>query len=139
MKITDIWITEDAVWIRSQSGKEACELFADYPRLKKASHSQREMYEVDEFGISWPELDEDLSFEGFFKEKPKNPLKDIFMSHPELNASAVARNLNISQSLFAQYLNGMKKPSEKRLHDILTAIDDLAKSISKDVNDLMSV
>lgn len=138
IEITDIWITDDAVWIRTQSGLEACEYFADYPRLKNASHAQRKTYEVDEFGISWPELDEDLSFEGFLQTKFKNPLKDIFMSHPELNASAVARNLNISQSLFAQYMNGMKKPSEKRLYDILAAIDKIAKSISNDINRLMS-
>jgi len=36
------------------------------------------------------------------------------VSHPELNASAVGRRLGISQSLMAQYINGIKKPSKER-------------------------
>lgn len=42
-------------------------------------------------------------------EKPSNPLYDVFIDHPELNASAIARRLGISQSLFAQYISGTKK------------------------------
>jgi hypothetical protein len=57
---------------------------------------------VSEYGIHWRELDEDLSFEGFFREKKSNLLYDLFIAHPELNASAVARRLGLSQSLFAQ-------------------------------------
>ena len=32
-KIEKIWLTDDAVWIRTADGREACEKFADYPRL----------------------------------------------------------------------------------------------------------
>ena len=32
-KIEKIWLTDDAVWIRTADGREACEEFADYPRL----------------------------------------------------------------------------------------------------------
>lgn len=60
------------------------------------------------------ELDEDLSFEEFFLEKKSNPLYDLFIAHPELNAAAIARRLGMSQSLFAQYVSGTKKPSKKR-------------------------
>ena len=35
MKIEKIWLTQTAVWIRTEDGREACELFEDYPRLKK--------------------------------------------------------------------------------------------------------
>ena len=42
--IEKIWLTEDAVWIRTADGKEACEFFADYPRLKFASPEQRAHY-----------------------------------------------------------------------------------------------
>ena len=34
--------------------------------------------------------------------------------HPELNASAVARRMGISQSLMSQYISGIKKPSQER-------------------------
>lgn len=127
--IIKIWQTEDAVWIRTADGQEACEKFEDYPRLRHATKAQRANYQADEFGIHWPELDEDLSFEGFFQPKPRTELYNIFMSHPELNASAVARRLGISQSLFAQYICGVKKPSKARLADIYSTLHTIGKEL----------
>ena len=66
VQIEKIWLTDTAVWIRTADGREAHENFDEYPRLKYATQTQRENYEPDAFGIHWPELDEDLSFEGFF-------------------------------------------------------------------------
>lgn len=122
MKIEKIWLTDDAVWVRRDDGAVASESFSDYPRLRLASSEQRACFIVDDFGVRWPELDEDLLFEEFFRHKPKTDLRDLFMSHPELNASAVARRMGISQSLFAQYISGTKKPSEKRLEEIFSTI-----------------
>lgn len=67
--IEKVWLTDTEVWIRTADGKEACEKFSDYQRLKFATPKQRENYEVNKFGIRWKELDEDLSFEGFFQER----------------------------------------------------------------------
>ena len=127
--IEKVWLTDSEVWIRTTEGKEACEKFADYPRLREASQAQREHFSTDSFGIRWEELDEDLSFEGFFQEKVSNFLYDLFINHPELNASAIARRLGISQSLFAQYISGTKKPSEKRLNEILEAIRAIGREL----------
>ena len=66
--IEKIWLTADAIWILTADGKEACEYFADYPRLKYATPEQRANFQADAFGISWPDLDEDLSFGGIFYE-----------------------------------------------------------------------
>ena len=44
--------------------------------------------------------------------KEETFLYRIFISHPELNASAVARRMGISQSLMSQYISGIKKPSQ---------------------------
>ncbi len=112
--IDNVWLTDSAVWIRTVDGCEACEEFVLLPRLRLASREQRENYELNHFGIRWPELDEDLSYEGFFYEKSYNRLYRIFMSHPELNASAIARRLGMTQSLLAQYISGTKKPSKER-------------------------
>ncbi|MBR0531924.1 MAG: DUF2442 domain-containing protein [Bacteroidales bacterium] len=122
MKIEKIWLTDDAVWVRRDDGAVASESFSNYPRLRLASSEQRACFIVDDFGVRWPELDEDLLFEEFFRHKPKTDLRELFMSHPELNASAVARRMGISQSLFAQYISGTKKPSEKRLEEIFSTI-----------------
>ena len=64
--IAKIWVTADAVWIRTTYGREASELFSNYARLQKATDEQRGNYRVSHFGIHWPEIDEDLSFDGFF-------------------------------------------------------------------------
>ena len=131
IKVNKIWITDDAIYIRCEDGRTASERFADYPRLKKATPEQISKYATDAFGIHWPELDEDLSFEGFFKEKPKPRLYEIFLEHPELNASAVARRMGIAQSLFAQYISGAKKPSADRMDDILNTIKLIGKELSE--------
>ena len=65
-EVEKIWLTDDAVWIQTKDGREACEYFAEYPRLKYASPKQRANFKADDFGINWPDIDEDLSFEGMF-------------------------------------------------------------------------
>lgn len=128
--IEKVWITKSAVWIRTTDGKEACEKFADYPRLNNATQVQLKNYTFDNFGINWPELDEDLCFEGFFKHKETNALYELFMSHPEINASAVARRLGISQSLLAQYISGAKNPSKQRMEHIKSTIRQIGSELA---------
>jgi hypothetical protein len=128
--VKKIWITDSAVWIKTADGREACEKFSDYPRLRYATQQQREKYTADAFGIRWEEIDEDLSYEGFFRSKPTNTLYDLFMSHPEINASAVARRLGMTQSLLAQYISGAKKPSNERLELIKSEIRKIGKELS---------
>lgn len=129
LNIKKIWITDTAVWIRTDDGKEACEFFSDYPRLRNASQEQRLDYVVDEFGIHWEALDEDLSFEGFFNKTEPTTLYKLFMAHPELNVSALSRRMGISQSLMAQYISGKKKPSASRLEQILDTIREVGKEL----------
>lgn len=129
MKIEKIWITDDAIWIRTSEGNEACEKFADYPRLRNATQEQRLDFISDKFGIHWEALDEDLSFEGFFTKAEPTILYVVFTRHPELNVSALARRLGISQSLMAQYISGKKKPSETRLNLILDTIREVGKEL----------
>lgn len=128
-KVIKIWLTDSEIWIQTKDGKTASEMFVDYPRLKYATQEQRNNYTTDDFGIHWEELNEDLSFEGFFQKKNETLLYRLFMEHPELNASAIARRMGISQSLFAQYISGIKKPSEKRLNEILTTMQEVGREL----------
>ena len=130
IKIEKIWTTDTAVWIRTEDGREACEHFADYPRLKFATQAQRENFTSDAFGIHWADIDEDLSFEGFFHSKNANDLYTLFLSHPEINASAVARRLGMAQSLLAQYISGTKRPSVERMELIKTEIRKIGAELS---------
>ena len=128
--VDKIWITDTEVWIQTADGSKACEKFDDYPRLKYATPEQRANYTTDLFGIRWEELDEDLCFECFFKQKINNELYDLFMAHPEINASAVARRLGISQSLLAQYISGTKKPSTERLELIKSELRHIRQELN---------
>lgn len=129
INVTKIWLTEDAVWIRTSEGSEACEYFDNYPRLKYATREQRANYIADKYGINWPDVDEDLSFEGFFCQKTQTELQRLFINHPELNVSAIARRMGISQSLFAQYISGLKKPSKERMDAIYSTIHEIGSEL----------
>lgn len=98
IEISKIWLTENAVHIISDDGREGIEYFDSYPRLRYASTEDRNNYEIDAIGIHWPTLDEDLSFEGFFKKKNFNKTYEYFMNHPEINVSELAQLLGISQT-----------------------------------------
>lgn len=128
-KIRRVWTTTDAIWVEDTQGTQGCAYFDDYPRLRNATPEEREQYTLSEEGIHWEELDEDLSFEGFFEKSSFTSLYRFFQNHPELNASAFARRLGISQSLFAQYISGHKKPSDERLRQIQTEIKHIGESL----------
>ena len=128
-KVDKVWLTDTAICIRTSDGREASEQFADVQRLNRATPEQRSNYKVTPYGIYWPELDENLSFEVFFSEKQNNVLYDLFIAHPELNASAIARRLGMSQSLFAQYISGTKKPSQERVNLILETIKNIGREL----------
>ena len=127
--VDKIWITDTEVWIQTADGSKAYEKFDDYPRLKYATPEQRASYTTDLFGIRWEDLDEDLCFDCFFKQKKNNELYDLFMAHPEINASAVERRLGIAQSLLAQYISGTKKPSAERLELIKSELRHIGQEL----------
>ena len=106
-----------------------CEKFNDYSRLRYATKEQRANYEADEYGLHWEDIDEDLSFEGFFNKQPTTELYKLFMAHPELNVSAIPRRMGISQSLMAQYISGKKKASEARLKRILDTVREIGQEL----------
>ncbi len=64
--IKRIWLTDEAVCILAHDGREGMEYYANYPSLLNASEAQRNNYRVSWGGLHWDELDEDLSFDGFF-------------------------------------------------------------------------
>ena len=116
-EIRKIWLDEEAIHIETNDGQIGMERFCDYRRLRNATDRQRENYKTNDFGIYWPDIDEDLSFDGFFK-KSDSELSGLIKGNPILNASALARRLGIPQPLFAAYVSGSKKPSKERMEKI---------------------
>jgi len=123
MKISKIWFADDRIYGLTDDGRELWQSLLYYRRLRNATDEERANYEMDDEGIHWYSLDEDVSFESFEYDDPEpTGISRIFLSHPELNASAVGRRLGISQSLMAQYINGTKKPSKERERLIMDEI-----------------
>ena len=130
MKATRVWFEGERIYIETDDGRTLWQSILYYQRLKNATDEQRNDYELGHFGIHWEEIDEDISYESFEYENPEpTGISRIFLMHPELNASAVARRLGIQQSLLAQYIRGLKKPSAEREQMILEAIRDIGHSL----------
>lgn len=66
ISIKAIWFQDDCIFIRTASGEERSMLLEWFAKLFNASLAERQKFELSPFGIHWPDLDEDLSFEGFF-------------------------------------------------------------------------
>lgn len=69
MKIKTIKFSTTHIYIETDMGEKGNHPLAWFPRLKNATTDQLNRFTLSPFGIHWEELDEDLSFEGFFKLK----------------------------------------------------------------------
>ncbi len=87
-KIIKVWVDEQAVYIQTDSGRVYSELFDDYPILRNATPTQRADFECDNFGIRWELLNEDLSYEGFMREKMPKPYPQRGFKKTTLGVSA---------------------------------------------------
>ena len=131
MKAKRVWFEGERIYIETDDGRTLWQSILYYQRLKNATNEQRNDYELGHFGIHWEEIDEDISYESFEYENPEpTGISRIFLTHPELNASAVARRLGIQQSLLAQYIRGLKKPSAEREQKILETIREIGCELS---------
>ena len=130
MKIKKIWFANDRIYGETDDGRVLWQSLLYYKRLRTATPTQRENYEMDDEGICWPALDEDVSFESFEYDNPEpKGISLLFLSHPELNAVAIGKRLGISQGVMIQYVNGNKKPSAELEHKILQEVKNMANEI----------
>ena len=131
MKAKRVWFDGERIYIETDDGRTLWQSVLYYQRLKNATEEQRNDYELGHFGIHWEEIDEDISYESFeYENLEPVGISRIFLTHPELNASAVARRLGIQQSLLAQYIRGLKKPSAERERKILETIREIGTELS---------
>ena len=67
---------------RNPNGWKANYPFSRWSRLANATPAQRKAFVLSRYGIHWPELDEDLCFEGLFADagiyKPSNAEDTIY-------------------------------------------------------------
>lgn len=58
-----------------------------------------------------------------------NEVADLFSQFPQLNISEVAKSLGMHKSLLSQYIYGVKTPSEKRMNEIKSALNELGRRL----------
>ena len=64
--IEKVWVDDSNVFAKTTDGEVASYPFAMWDRLRMATKEQREDFYLTYTGIHWPQIDEDLSFEGMF-------------------------------------------------------------------------
>jgi transcriptional regulator with XRE-family HTH domain len=127
-----LWFEGERIYIETDDDRTLWQSVLYYQRLRTATELQRNTYELGAFGIHWEELDEDVSYESFeYDNLEPSGISRFFLTHPEINASAVARRMGIKQSLLAQYIRGLKKPSVEREQMILQTIHEIGKELSR--------
>jgi hypothetical protein len=130
-KLHKLWFEDDKIFILTEDGKTLWQSLLWYRRLLNATEEQRNNYRTSFSGIHWPDIDEDISFESFYYENPEpEGISHLFLTHPELNVSAVARRAGIQQSLLAAYINGSKKPSANRESEIKKVVRKIGAELS---------
>ena len=130
MKAKKVWFEGERIYIETEDGRTLWQSILYYDRLKNATEQQRMDYELNAYGIHWEEIDEDVSYESFEYDDPEPVgVAEVFLKHPEINASAVARRIGMSQSLLAQYIRGLKRPSKERSKMILEEIRKIGSEL----------
>lgn len=130
MVLTKIWFDKGRIYGQADDGRILWQSLLWYRRLQDATDEQRAAYEMDAEGIHWPALDEDVSYESFEYDDPEpQGISRVFLTHPEIDAPAVARRLGISQDLMKLYVNGMRKPSKEHENEILKEIKTIGKEL----------
>ena len=131
--IQKVWFSEKQISIETKNGIVKSHPLRWFPLLEKATVEQRNNFELSHFGIHWPELDEDLSFEGFFTfnkdeiEAQKSEIQKVFAKYPELNISELARRIGISPTLMRHYACNVKQPSPERIKQIKEALHEIGR------------
>ena len=131
MKATKVWFEGERIYIETDDGRTLWQSILYYQRVLHATEEQKKDFELGVFGIHWEEIDEDISYESFEYDDPEpTGISRFFLTHPEINASAVARRMGMNQSLLAQYIRGLKKPSEERSNMIMQTVREIGEELS---------
>ena len=133
--IVKVWFGENRIYIKTQEGNTYSRPLEAFPLLLDATPEQRSRYEIgiDGDDLRWDEIDEDIHISSFYNtEEPNtdNVIANIFKRFPQLNVSEMARTIGINKSLLSRYIYGIKKPSQKRIDEILDAIRQLGREMA---------
>ncbi|MDR0793080.1 MAG: DUF2442 domain-containing protein [Chitinophagaceae bacterium] len=119
-EIKKIGFTKTEIYLELRTGERKYLSLEDFPRLKNATGEQRKNYRLSHFGAHWDEIDEDLSFNGFFSYKKfsQNEVALFFQNFPEISLGKFAERIGISPAMLRHYVCGTKNPGENRKKEI---------------------
>lgn len=130
MNAEKVWLDNGYIFLQLEDGEMGSLPIKAFPRLYNATQEQQQGYTVSSFGLHWEELDEDLSFDGFFFSKePESEITRLFKTLPEININQFARLMGVNQSLMAKYVCGIKRPSLQREAEIKKALRRLGSEL----------
>lgn len=66
MFIDKVWVGSSHVYASTTDGTIASYPISQWPRIENATEQQLQDFYLTYGGIHWPQIDEDLSFEGMF-------------------------------------------------------------------------
>ena len=67
-RLQRVWTDATHVHAETIDGRRASYAFSAWPRISAATDEQRHDYFLSYGGIHWPQIDEDLSFNGMFRD-----------------------------------------------------------------------
>ncbi|MDR1780832.1 MAG: DUF2442 domain-containing protein [Tannerella sp.] len=131
LNIAKLWFDDGKIYISTADGKQYSQSLLWYHRLLNATTEQRNNYRFSYSGIHFPDIDEDISFDSFLERQTEpQGISLLFLTHPELNASDIARRLGMKQSLLAAYIRGYKQPPSDKEEEIRNAIRNIGKELA---------
>ena len=71
-----------------------------------------------------------ISLQGEYNLELKLDVAQVFNLYKSINSSGFAKRIGMSQSLLSQYVNGIKRPSEKQARRILQGVVDFGNELS---------
>lgn len=77
MKAVKVWFDDENIFIKTELGHIVGNPLKWFPKLLNATPEQRNSFRLGKYGIHWSELDEDLSYEGFFTYKIKEQQTEL--------------------------------------------------------------
>jgi len=132
--IKKIWFEKNRIYLETNTHETYSRPLEAFPILKEANEKQRNSYKIgkDKTDIRWKELDEDIHINSFFETSEPytdNPIANTLKQFPQINISALAKQIGINKSLLAKYIYGIKKPSSTRKKEIENALHELGEKL----------
>ncbi len=133
--IKKIGFEKNTIFIVTNDGKKKSMPLHWFPSLKNASQEERNNYILSPYGIHWEQLNEDLSFSGFFTynkdkiEQEKSEIQKILANLPFINLEELSKEAKISPILMRHYACGVKRPSKKRTQEIKAVLHKIGERL----------